>query len=405
MSASPDRRGAGGYAYLVLFASFFMMFAGTGSVYLLVATLKPIALEFGWPRTVPSIAYALQYLGGGLGGILMGSWMDRAGMAWPALLGATMIGAGSCLTGELSAAWQLFVIYGVMMGLAGRASLFAPLMANISIWFERRRGMAVGIVGSGQAVAGALWPALFQTGIQAVGWRETAFAYGVFVLATMVPMSLVFRRSAPVAAPVTGRASIARREAVMSPRRLTAWLCVAIIGCCTAMSMPLAHLMSHASDVGYSPLDGARLLSVMLICAALSSMFGLGALNARFGSIRTLIFFSTTQAISLGVIPLAGSLEALYLVAIAFGLGYGGVLPSYPMIIREHLGASGAGARTGLVIFFGTIGMALGSGLGGVSYDLTGQYAPAFYLGTLVNLGNVAVLAFLLRGIARARGA
>ena len=148
----------GPYRFLVLGASLYMMVAGTGSVYLLVAALKPIASEFDWPRTVPSVAYALQYLGGGLGGILMGLWLDKAGMAKPALLGACMLGAGSCLTHEVSAAWQLYAIYGLMMGLAGRGTLFSPLMVNITYWFEQRRGMAVGIVGSGQAIAGAMWP-------------------------------------------------------------------------------------------------------------------------------------------------------------------------------------------------------------------------------------------------------
>ncbi|MFT5176361.1 MAG: MFS family permease [Gammaproteobacteria bacterium] len=391
---APGERGW--YPYLVLGASFYLMVAGTGSVYFLVAALKPIAQEFNWPRTVPSIAYALQYLGGGIGGIVMGYWLDRAGMAKPALLGAVMIGTGACLTHEVQQAWQLYAIFGLMMGLAGRATLFSPLMTNITYWFEGRRGMAVGIVGGGQAIAGATWPPIFQAGISSVGWRETALAYGVFCLLTMIPMSLVFLRERPKAAPVSRSAAAARaKSATLPAKSLIALLCVAIIGCCTAMSLPLAHLLSHASDVGYETRHGAQLLSVMLLCAALSSMLGLGMLVKRLGSIRALMIFSCVQGLTLALFPSAETLTSLYIVAALFGLGYGGVLPSYPIIIRDHLGAGGAGAKTGLVVFFGTIGMALGSGLGGLAFDMTGSYAPAFYVGSVMNGLNLVVLAYL----------
>jgi MFS family permease len=396
LSAQHASHERGWYPYLVLGASFYLMVAGTGSVYLLVTALKPIALEFNWPRTVPSIAYALQFLGGGIGGIIMGFWLDRAGMAKPALLGAVMIGTGACLTREVQEAWHLYAIFGLMMGLAGRATIFSPLMNNITFWFEGRRGMAVGIVGSGQAIAGAIWPALFHAGISSVGWRETAFAYGVFALLTMIPMSLVFTRSRPKAAPVSRAAAAPGTMSAALPfKTLTALLCIAIIGCCTAMSLPLAHLLSHASDVGYEARHGAQLLSVMLLCAALSSLVGLGALVKRVGSIRALMVFSGVQGIALTLFPGADTLASLYLVAALFGFGYGGVLPSYPIIIRDHMGAGGSGARTGLVVFFGTIGMALGSGLGGISFDMTGSYAPAFYVGSAMNGMNLVVLGYL----------
>ena len=381
----------------MLFASFYLMVAGTGSGYLLVASLKPIASEFDWPRTVPSMAYALQYLGGGVGGIVMGHWLDKAGMAKPAMLGGFMIGTGACLTHEVQQAWHLYAIYGLMLGLAGRASLFSPLMINITHWFEQRRGMAVGIVGSGQAVAGCTWPAVFQAGISSVGWRDTALAYGIFALATMIPMSCVFLRARPENVISSAAEARAAETAGLSTRTVTTLLCIAIVGCCTAMSLPLAHLMSHASDVGHSPFVGARLLSLMLICAAVSAMFGLGPLAKRYGPIGGLLIFSAVQAVALALLPLADSLVSLHLAAAAFGFGYGGILPSYPMIIREHTRARGAGARTGLVVFFGTVGMALGSGLGGLSFDGFNSYAPAFYAGAAMNLGNLAVLLHLRR--------
>ena len=141
----------------------------------------------------------------------------------------------------------------------------------------------------------------------------------------------------------------------------------------------------------------------MLLCAAVSSMLGIGWLSARFGALGALGTFSTVQALTLGLFPLADTLAELYVVAALFGLGYGGILPSYPIIVREHLPGAVAGAWTGVVVFFGTVGMALGSGLGGLSFDLAGSYSPAFYTGVLFNLGNLAVVIYLLRRLQMGR--
>ncbi|CAN0559924.1 unnamed protein product, partial [Laminaria digitata] len=120
---------------IVLIASLMFMLIGTGSIYFIVIALKPIAAEFNWPRAVPSIAYALQYAGAGIGGIFMGWCLDRRGMGIPAVVGATMIGLGGILTSYTSSPFELYLIYGGMLGFFGRSTLFAPLTANISRWF------------------------------------------------------------------------------------------------------------------------------------------------------------------------------------------------------------------------------------------------------------------------------
>ena len=110
-----------------------------------------------------------------------------------------------------------------------------------------------------------------------------------------------------------------------------------------------------------------------------------------------LLGFSAVQALALAAFPSAASLPALYVVAILFGLGYGGVLPCYPLIVRQFFPAESAGTKTAIVVGVSTLGMAFGSALGGVALDLTGAYAPAFYTGTLFNLGNIVIVLLLLR--------
>ncbi len=386
--------------YAVLAASLVFMLIGTGSIYFLVVALKLITAEFDWPRAVPSTAYALQYLGGGVGGIFMGYCLDKFGMGIPALFGAVMIGLGAVATSYVTSPWELYLIYGVMMGFLGRAALFSPLTANITRWFVHNKSMAVGIVGSGQALSGALWPPVFQYFFDTIGWRKTAIWYGIFVLVTMLPMVMLLRIKPPAAEPVrpagSPLGSDQRSLRGMSPLRMQIMLSFASIGCCVAMSLPLAHIVSHVSDLGYEGSQGATVLSVMLACAAFSSFFGVGFLGGRFGGLKAIFIFSTAQAVFLAAFAFVDSLTAVYLTAVLFGLGYGGILPCYPVIIREYLPAAEVGRRTGVVILFAGGGMALGSWLGGTMFDLTGSYNAAFLIGSAFNLANLTIIATLI---------
>lgn len=397
LSDSAERR-----RYTVLAASLAFMVIGTGSVYFLVVALKLISAEFDWPRVVPSTAYGLQYIGGGVGGIFMGWCLDKLGMGIPALIAAVMIGLGTILTSYVTSPWELYVIYGLMMGFLGRAALFSPLTANITHWFADKKSMAVGIVGSGQALSGAIWPPVFQLMFDHIGWRETAIWYGVFVLATMLPLVLILRMRAPPAGPAKPAVPGARvrdrqRSLVgLSPFRMQMMLSIASVGCCVAMSLPLAHIVSHVSDLGFDGSNGARVLSVMLVCASLASFFGVGFLGGRFGGLKAIFIFSAAQAVFLAMFAFVDSLTSVFLVAALFGLGYGGILPCYPVIVREYLPAAEAGRRTGVVILFAGSGMALGSWLGGAMFDLTGSYNAAFLIGSAFNLANLTIIATLI---------
>ncbi|MBT4355617.1 MAG: MFS transporter [Rhodospirillaceae bacterium] len=388
----------------VLVASLLFMIIGTGSVYFLVVALKLISTEFNWPRAVPSFAYALQYFGAGFGGIVMGYILDKVGMGIPALIGATMIGLGAIMTSYVSSPWHLYVIYGVLMGFLGRSALFSPLTANITRWFETNKGKAVGIVGSGQAISGAIWPPIFQYSFEIIGWRETAFWYGVFVLISMLPLVLILRKSpnkkqdSVVDKPViqTIKQNGAIPSIGLTPLKMQIILSIASIGCCVAMSLPLAHLVAHMSDIGFGSGHGARLISLMLMAAGFSSFFGVGFLGDKFGGLQALFIFSIIQALFLGLLSVVDSLFAIYASAILFGIGYGGILPCYPLIVREYLPAEQAGRRTAVVVFCGGAGMALGGWMGGVIFDATGSYAMAFWIGVGFNLFNLIIVGNLI---------
>ncbi len=386
------------YRTLLLLASFILMFVATGSLYMIAVALKSISAEMDWPRAVPSAAFSLQFIGGGLGGILMGWWLDRHGAAAPTVMSALMIGAGAMLMAGVTSPWELYVIYAVMMGLFGRSALNALLMANVAAWDSEDGRSGVGVVFSGQAVGGAVWPMIFQYSNDSIGWRGTAMWYGIAAIVTMLPLSLVFRRRLRPAALPSGSANGGPTTlSGLSPARTQVALCAAVVGCCTAMSLPLAHIVAYASDLGFDAARGAEMLSVMLLGGAASAFFGVGRLAQRHGPLRALFAFSFVQMLSLVLFAAVDSLVALYAISLLFGLGYGGILPCYPIIVRLLLPSTRAGRSTGVVLLFGGIGMALGSYIGGVAYDLLGSYRPAFLIGTAANLANLVLVSGLLR--------
>ena len=146
----------------VLVVSTYLVMTANGGMFLLVVNLKQMAGDFDWPRTVPSLAYALFFAGTGVGGIAMGYWFDRSGAGPVTLLGLAMIGAGAVLVSSIDSRWHLYLVYGLMIGLLGYASIYGPLCINVMRWFEHRRGFAVGLVTAGEGIGGTIWPPVFR---------------------------------------------------------------------------------------------------------------------------------------------------------------------------------------------------------------------------------------------------
>lgn len=397
----------------VLLGSVAMLFISGGGMYLIVVALKEVATEFGWPRAVPSFAFSLQFIGSGFGGVLMGQVLDRYGFGVPAVIGSVMIGTGAMLVSGIDSAWQLYVIYGVMFGLSGQGSLAAPAMANIARWYDTGRGRAVGIVSSGQALAGIVWPPIFGLVMAAVGWREMFFWFGLFALCLMLPLSWFVRHKAPsfsVAQPQRSSATPARPrvEQPLTSFAIQTRLCCAIFGCCVAMALPLGHLVAFVTDRGHPIQNGVEVLSVMLMAAFISRAMLLGFISDRVGGLRALLIFSILQATTLAAFTVVHDLLSLYVLAVAFGLGYGGLFPVYSVAIRDHLPISEIGRRTGIIFLFGAVAMGFGSWMGGYLFDITGAYTLPFLIGAGFNLANLAIvshLIFRLRAFLPGRGA
>ena len=387
---------------VVVLASMYLIMAANGGMLLLVVGLKQIASDFGWPRSVPSLAYSLLFVGTGIGGIAMGHWFDRSGVSPVIVVGVIMIGVGALLGSQVQAPWHLYVIYGLMMGLVGHAAIYGPLVLNIISWFGERRGFAIGLITAGQGIGGVVWPLLFRHVNETAGWRETFFWFGFFMLLTAIPTTFALRKQpAPISIPserssVTPLTPPRAKIAGLSTLGIQVILCMAIVGCCISMSMPMAHLVSHASDVGHSTARAAEMLAVALLTATVARLTCGTLIVDRFGPLIALLVFSGCQALSLAFYAFSDGLVALYAISILFGFGYGGISMCYPLIVRDQLPATESGRRLGVVLLFGALGMALGGWLAGVMFDHSGGYATAFWIGVVFNVANLLLILFLI---------
>ena len=388
-----------------LLTTLLLMLLGNSGMYVVSVVLPEVQAEFGVSRADASIPYTLSMLGFGIGGMWMGRWADRFGIARVAALGALGVASGFVLAG-MSGGIIGFALAQGLLGLLGIASTFAPLLADTAQWWNKRRGIAVAVCASGNYLAGTLWPPIAQWGVTQVGWRTTYLCIGLFCGIGMALLSLRMRTKPPSA-----QAATVNKHGVVASERpfglsvtQAQWLLsVAGVGCCVAMAMPQVHIVAYCSDLGFGAARGAEMLSLMLACGIVSRLVS-GVICDRIGGIRTLLLGSALQGIALMMFLPFDGLVPLYLVSAMFGLFQGGIVPSYAIIVREHFPAKEAGARTGTIIMATLVGMALGGWLSGKIFDVTGSYHAAFINGIAWNALNFGIVFWLYRRHQRHQG-
>src|SRR3954469_12313385 len=263
---------------------------GSVGMWSVVVVLPVVQAEFGATRGAVSLAFTLTMLGFGSGGVVTGRITDRFGIVTAMALSIALLGFAYVLAGLSTTLWQ-FIAVSFLIGL-GTSATFAPLMAEVSHWFERYRGLAVTIVASGNYVGGAIWPPLVNWGAQTAGWRTTHIAIGIFCGLAMTAVLLVLRMQIGAASQRDHvNAAPPRVDLQLSTNTLTVLLCIASISCCVAMAMPQVHIVAYCGDLGYGVARGAEMLSLMMGFGIISRI-GSGYLADKIGGIRTLLIGS-----------------------------------------------------------------------------------------------------------------
>ena len=380
------------YGWIVVGASAAIICLGMGSLFSLGVFLEPMAESMGWSRGAISSVALLNWIAMGVGSFVWGTLSDRLGTRGVALAGGGLLGLGLVLSSQVTALWQLYLTFGVTVGFAVGA-FYAPLTATVTRWFTARRGLAVGLVSAGIGIGILTIAPLARALTSAWDWRIALLAIGDLAWLVIIPVALLIREqpgdvgaSALGGAPGAGR-EYATHEVLGTPQFWA--IALTHFACCAAHSGPIFHMVTHATDQGIGPMTAAAAFGVSGL-ASIAGRLGGGILADRFGAKATLLAGLALQAAAVVLYLFVRDVGLFYLLAVVFGVAYGGVMPLYALLTREYFGDKVMGAAYGAVFLVSTLGMGLGSYAGGVLYDRLGSYAW-LYTGSFA-IGAAAVL-------------
>ena len=383
------------YSWLRLVISLMIAIVGNAGMWVIILVLPSVQSEFGVDRASASLPFTLTMLGFALGNFYMGKLADRYNLSTVLLFSSILLASCFIFAAQSNSILSLAVIQFVIG--FGTGASFGPIIADTSIWFLKKRGIAVALAASGNYLSGVVWPIFTKDLLLNYGWRTVYLVLAIAAVLIMAPLSLALKRK--ISAESTRADDLISQNKAqstqLSPKSLQLFLGLAGLGCCVAMSMPQVHIVAFCVDLGFGSTVGGNMLSLMLAGGIVSRIVS-GFLADKIGGLKTLLIGSSLQCVALFLYLPFNGLVSLYLVSLIFGLSQGGIVPSYAIIVREHMPAKEAGARVGFVLMMTIVGMALGGWMSGWIYDLSGSYKLAFWNGILWNLLNLVIIFSLL---------
>jgi len=384
-------------AWFRLAIIFAMSVIGTAGMWSVVIILPNIQNEFTLDRAASTYPYVATMFGYGFGNVIIGRMLDKIGIKKPIIFALSLLVTSYVLSFFAKNVFWLSTIQ-FFLGFSA-AAFFGPMMADISNYFYKRKGLAVSLVASGQHLCGAIWPFVIKDFIIEGDWRN-AHLFIALVCSILIPILFYFlgnkvpkmnneQKLTTQDEDINSKVNLS-----ISNRQIQILLMIAGVLCCVAMSMPQVHIVPLCIDNGYGLAVGTEILSFMLF-AAVASRVIFGFLSDKIGPIQTLILGSSLQAISLTMFLPFNSQLSLYIVAICFGLSQGGIVPIYAVIISKFLPSNEVAERVGWLIFATIIGMSLGGWLSGEIYDFTNSYRLAFINGIFWNIMNLCIIIYL----------
>ncbi len=387
------------YGWVIVAAGSLLGCVAIGALFSLAVFLQPMSEATGWSRTGISTTMTIDFLVMGVAAFGWGALTDRFGPRIVVLSGTLLLGLGLVLASRAESLLQFQLVYGIVVGVAAGA-VFAPMIATVTGWFDRRRSLAVSLVSAGMGVAPMTVAPFAQWLIQSYDWRTSLLIVGIVSWVLLVPVALLVR-AAPTAAegapgaPAEGGEGLTVGRALRTPQFVV--LALTFFFCCAAHSGPIFHVVSYALACGLPAMTAVTIYSAEGI-AGLAGRLLFGVLGDRYGARRVVVLGLMVQAIGAGAYYFTRTAGEFYAVAILFGMAYGGVMPLYAVIAREYFPMRIMGTVFGGAAMISSLGMALGPALGGWLFDTYGGYG-LLYVGSFgVGIAAVAMaLAFPAR--------
>jgi len=387
------------YGWVVVATFFIVGVAIWGMRFTFGVFFKSIESEFLLTRAATSAIFSTQMVLGGIFTILGGWALDRYGPRIIIFLMGLITGLGLLLTGQTNALWQLFITYSLFLAM-GTGVIYVVVMSTVSRWFDRQRGLAMGIAGLGAGLGPVVIAPFATYLISSFGWRMAYLILGLIVWLIVIPLSGLLKRHShqggTLSDSVESNSKDTRdKEYGTQPVALSIWqafrtrsfwfIMFVFLLFAISLNLILTHLVPHITDIGFSAAEAATVLSVTGMAAVVGRVL-LGFASDRIGRKLTVIICTLLQAVALVWLLRSQELWMFYLFALAFGLGWGGMGPAMAALIGDTFGLGKIGAILGVLDAGFGVGAAIGPVVGGRVYDVTQSYFLAFLFGVIVIL-------------------
>lgn len=395
------------YGYIVVVASLVILLLQYGPRNSFGVFFKPMTSELGWTRAMTSGAFTLSMLVQGSSGILMGRLNDRFGPRFIMAFCCFFLGLGFLLMSLTSSIWQLYLFYGVVIGI-GVSGVFVVILSTVARWFVKRRGTMTGIVLTGGGLGTLVMPPVISRLIAAYDWRMAYIIVGIVVLTIGILAAQLLRRD-PTKMGLVPYGQTERKEqelasgaeglSFMEAAHTWQFWMVAVIFFCAGYSIFTVnvHLVPHITDLRISATTAANIFAVTGGVRIIGGIV-LGGAADRIGNrwVLTISLILMSGAM-FWLVPVTG-VWMFSLFAVIYGLGNGGSAPMESTVVAELFGMKSHGLILGFISFAFTIGGAAGPFLAGYLFDINGDYKLAFLISA--SIGVVAmVLAAALRPV------
>lgn len=394
------------YGYIIVGATFTISLLMWGTYRTFGLFLTPLSGEFGWSSTMTSGAFSFAYFLFGFLAIISGRLADKLGPRAVLVACGLFLGFGYLLMSQVNSIWQLYLFYGVAVGIGNSGDI--PALATLARWFVKKRGMVTGITKAGAGLGMVILPLLVNWLISSYGWRDAYVVLGIISMVGLVAAAVFLKRDPgqigqhpdgatepEEAVSGVGVRQFSLRE-VVGIRQFwifsAAWFLVHF-----CIQIVMLHIVPHVIEQGISTTVAATILST-IGGASILGRIGMGGVSDKLGRKATFIVAMSILAAALIWVQFAQAAWMFYLFAALYGIAHGAVFTLITPLLAELFGLGSLGAIFGAATFIGTIGGAIGPVISGRLFDITGSYQQGFLLSFALSTIAI-VLIFFLRPI------